>query len=99
MILCSDAAEQLEQSRLELATFQQLNITETAAIPRRLETLTQVSLLQILFVWFFKRRFGKGWKKVKHFFSVVDPQLFFFDLDPNFQKISYPDIGPIPDPA
>ena len=37
-----DAAEQLEQSRLELTTFQQLNITETAAIPRRLETLTKV---------------------------------------------------------
>jgi hypothetical protein len=37
----ADAAEQLEQSRLEMATFQQLKITETAAIPRRLETLTQ----------------------------------------------------------
>jgi hypothetical protein len=44
-VCCADAAEQLEQSRLELATFQQLNITETAAIPRRLETLTQVTIL------------------------------------------------------
>ena len=42
--LRADAAEQLEQSRLEMATFQQLKITETAAIPRRLETLTQVNL-------------------------------------------------------
>jgi hypothetical protein len=41
--LRADAAEQLEQSRLEMATFQQLKITETAAIPRRLETLTQVN--------------------------------------------------------
>merc|ERR1712025_146952 len=36
----NDQAEQLEQSRLELATFDQLKISETAAIPRRLETLT-----------------------------------------------------------
>jgi hypothetical protein len=46
--LRADAAEQLEQSRLEMATFQQLKITETAAIPRRLETLTQVNLTKLV---------------------------------------------------
>ena len=37
-----DAADQLEQSRLELSTFKQLKISETVAIPRRLETITEV---------------------------------------------------------
>merc|ERR1712142_750733 len=37
----TDAADQLEQSRLELATFKQLKISETVAIPRRLETITE----------------------------------------------------------
>merc|ERR1719266_2579701 len=37
----TDAADQLEQSRLELATFGQLKISETVAIPRRLETITE----------------------------------------------------------
>jgi len=37
----TDAGEQLEQTRLELATFDQLKISETAAIPRRLATLTE----------------------------------------------------------
>jgi len=37
----TDAGEQLEQSRLELSTFDQLKITETAAIPRRLNNLTE----------------------------------------------------------
>merc|ERR1711971_1150662 len=36
----NDAAEQLEQSRLEMETFEQLKISESTAIPRRLETLT-----------------------------------------------------------
>jgi len=36
----TDAADQLEQSRLELATFDQLKISETAAIPRRLEEIS-----------------------------------------------------------
>jgi len=36
----TDAADQLEQSRLELATFEQLKISETAAIPRRLQEIT-----------------------------------------------------------
>jgi pre-mRNA-splicing factor CDC5/CEF1 len=37
----NDQAEQLEQSRLELATFEQLKISETAAIPRRLAMITE----------------------------------------------------------
>jgi len=37
----TDAVDQLEQSRLELATFEQLSISETAAIPRRLADITQ----------------------------------------------------------
>merc|ERR1711864_30571 len=37
----TDSAEQLEQSRLELATFDQLKRSETSAIPRRLATLTE----------------------------------------------------------
>jgi len=37
----NDQAEQLEQSRLELATFDQLKISETAAIPRRLAMITE----------------------------------------------------------
>merc|ERR1711962_735544 len=37
----TDAADQLEQSRLELSTFKQLKISEQVAIPRRLETLTE----------------------------------------------------------
>jgi len=36
----TDAGEQLEQTRLELETFNQLKISESTAIPRRLETLT-----------------------------------------------------------
>ena len=36
----TDTADQLEQSRLELATFEQLKISETAAIPRRLANIT-----------------------------------------------------------
>ena len=37
----NDAAEQLEQSRLEMETFEQLRINETAAIPRRLAAITE----------------------------------------------------------
>merc|ERR1711983_674193 len=37
----NDQAEQLEQSRLELATFDQLKISETAAIPRRLKMIKE----------------------------------------------------------
>jgi len=37
----TDAADQLEQSRLELSTFNQLKISESIAIPRRLENLTE----------------------------------------------------------
>merc|ERR550519_2232617 len=37
----TDAVEQLEQGKLELATFKQLKISESTAIPRRLETLTE----------------------------------------------------------
>lgn len=37
----TDAADQLEQSRLELSTFKQLKISEQVAIPRRLETITE----------------------------------------------------------
>jgi len=37
----TDAGEQLEQTRLELTTFNQLKVSETAAIPRRLATLTE----------------------------------------------------------
>lgn len=36
----TDAAEQLEQSRLELDTFSQLKLSEEVAIPRRLEIIT-----------------------------------------------------------
>jgi len=37
----NDAADQLEQSRLEMATFEQLKNNETSAIPRRLATITE----------------------------------------------------------
>jgi len=37
----NDAADQLEQSRLEMATFEQLKDNETNAIPRRLATITE----------------------------------------------------------
>merc|ERR1712112_747402 len=37
----NDAADQLEQSRLEMATFEQLKENETNAIPRRLATITE----------------------------------------------------------
>ena len=37
----NDAAEQLEQSRLEMTTFDQLRLNETNAIPRRLEAITE----------------------------------------------------------
>merc|ERR1711879_384588 len=37
----NDSAEQLEQSRLEMETFEQLRINETAAIPRRLAAITE----------------------------------------------------------
>jgi len=37
----TDAVDQLEQGKLELATFKQLRTHETAAIPRRLATLTE----------------------------------------------------------
>merc|ERR550532_164062 len=37
----NDAADQLEQSRLEMETFEQLRINETAAIPRRLAAITE----------------------------------------------------------
>merc|ERR1719188_2174713 len=36
----TDAAEQLEQARLELDTFSQLKLSEEVAIPRRLEIIT-----------------------------------------------------------
>jgi hypothetical protein len=31
--------------------------------------------------------------------SVVDPKLFFSDLDPTFQIISDPDLDPVTDPT
>ena len=37
----NDAAEHLEQSRLEMATFEQLRINETNAIPRRMAAITE----------------------------------------------------------
>merc|ERR1712025_190953 len=37
----NDAAEQLEQSRLEMTTFDQLRLNETNAIPRRMEAITE----------------------------------------------------------
>merc|ERR1711941_181926 len=37
----NDSAEELEQSRLEMETFEQLRINETAAIPRRLAAITE----------------------------------------------------------
>ena len=37
----NDAAEQLEQSRLEMVTFEQLKGNETNAIPRRLAAITE----------------------------------------------------------
>jgi len=37
----TDAADQLEQNRLELSTFDQLKICESVAIPRRLESMSE----------------------------------------------------------